>query len=706
MTGYNKIKRTKLRRYDGGGDVNYRDTETLGYGQQAGVGNIDTSINGTPTNQNITGQAKVGSSGSGMSASAITTAGNYLGDTVDTFNKEGTGGGSVAMSTASGALKGAAVGAAAGSVVPVIGTAIGAVGGAVIGGVSGYFSGKNKQKAAISDQNSRGYASYNNSLRRSNQVLRQYANNGVEGAQLYATGGPIDPIPPNLRVQVPAFMAGQKDQGVMTDFLKSKAASWGTPVFQGGDEVNGYRWKLNYPAPATNTSRNPTTYQDMGTAGVSLPRNPTPDVVHPSSSYGSGHFAKGGYIKWKSGGRLYDNGGDVDPSTYEAEGGETVQGEGAQVEQSTSLASDMQQINGPSHEQGGVMGQGGERIFSDRLKISSTLKDILKTSGIKVGQNSTYADVSNKLGKLKGKFENKTDGIGKQTASLMLPKIEQSLDDTFNDQEAGKNMRTYKRFAKGGNVKAMQNGEFSIPNVFDGGGPINKLNVQTPAFMSNSQDTPSPIDEQQPSFLPKVGQAINDNSGQITNAGTYLANLGTINKLSTRVSPEYLSTPNYNYVDRSGSALNRNASLLKTGIRGLTNNGNSVNASNIAALFAKTQEGNSYISANENTRKDAYDASYNDRADKTNAENVSIYNKASDDSRDLYNQKVAARLSARNAFQQGIVGNMAVKQSADLEQKKLLTVLAANDQNGVMTRFLKNYPQYKKLLSQYNSTSN
>lgn len=777
MTGYSKIKKTKLRKYVVGGNPNDPD-------QEQSDGNFF-----------------------GDNTKAITGGANFLGDTVDSFNKGGTGGGSVALGTLSGGLKGAAAGTA---ILPGIGTAVGAG----VGLVSGFFSSEAKRKQALIQRGQQQAAQAGVAKQQSNQVLRQYANNGVENEQLFAIGGTIDPPLSNkFKTEWNGFAGWMKQNGYsnnpnldirtqntgkqyLNQYINNNHTTQLSPDSVGRvqQELQDYRnTTLNRVksgkgelAPGVTPDNYMSNISPVDSwLGTKTSQETFPKALFNSKSLGysnpnltteqqltSTKYAKGGsiHIKPSHKGRftaykertgettaealhsknphvrkmanfarnaahfkrgyggmvnVFDDGGNptadeqVDPQ-YEAEGSEVVQGNAQMENPTTPLASDMQQINGPSHEQGGVMGQGGDRIFSDRLKISPNLKDVLRTSGIKVGANSTYADVSNKLGKLKGKFEDKTDGVGKQTATLMLPKIEQSLDATFNDQEAGKNMRAYKKFAKGGSpAKAMDNGAFSIPNTFDDGGNIPIRNLNVPSAPLATTQTPVPYDDstdevQQPSsaistpqsIISKVGDFVNNNEGQVANAGTYLANLGTINRLSTSVNPSYLSTPNYNYVDRSGSAINRNSALLRTGVKGLTNNGNSVNASNIAALFAKTQEGNSYISAQENARKDTYNNNYNERADKINAENTGIYNKAQDDTRDLYNQKVAARLSARNAFQTGVVGNIAAKQSADLEQKKLLTVLAANDQNGVMTRFLKNYPQYKSLLAQYNSTSN
>lgn len=69
-----------------------------------------------------------------------------------------------------------------------------------------------------------------------------------------------------------------------------------------------------------------------------------------------------------TGSNYYALGGMVNQQ-YEAEKGEVVQGF-PQI-QSQELASDVRMIEGRKHEQGGTMGTGGERIYSDRLFLSA-----------------------------------------------------------------------------------------------------------------------------------------------------------------------------------------------------------------------------------------------------------------------------------------------------------------------------------------------
>jgi hypothetical protein len=60
--------------------------------------------------------------------------------------------------------------------------------------------------------------------------------------------------------------------------------------------------------------------------------------------------------------------------------------------------------------------------------------------------------------------------------------------------------------------------------------------------------------------------------------------------------------------------------------------------------------------------------------------------------RDLNNNKnVTLPLQARNAWLQGVMANEQIKAQQRADRVKMALAIASNDQNGVMTRFLKNY---------------
>jgi hypothetical protein len=128
-------------------------------------------------------------------------------------------------------------------------------------------------------------------------------------------------------------------------------------------------------------------------------------------------------------------GGNVKPQ-YEAEGKEVVQGGNPQTFSGGTIqqqASDMFKIDGQSHNQGGVDMAGGERIFSDRLKIPGT--------------KLSYAKKAEQLGKDKGKFEKQldkksNDKLTIETAGKNLETIESQIEGLFQTQEAAKAPQT------------------------------------------------------------------------------------------------------------------------------------------------------------------------------------------------------------------------------------------------------------------------
>jgi hypothetical protein len=160
------------------------------------------------------------------------------------------------------------------------------------------------------------------------------------------------------------------------------------------------------------------------------------------NSYEAGKVNMAAYTgNFNQAGGFYAKGGEVN-EPYEVEDKEVVQGHGVNIEggKSQQLASDLHVIKGETHEEGGVEGTGGERVFSDRLKPSEPFKGVLKTLGFKA-DSDTYATLVTKLGKMKGKMEKKlekTDHISRNTATSMLPKLDMLIEATFQDQEASK----------------------------------------------------------------------------------------------------------------------------------------------------------------------------------------------------------------------------------------------------------------------------
>ena len=137
---------------------------------------------------------------------------------------------------------------------------------------------------------------------------------------------------------------------------------------------------------------------------------------------------KGRKKKHGDGGRIYayPYGGPVEPE-YEVEQGEMVQGQ-PQLEEGQQVASDMYEVGGERHENGGTDGAGGERVYSDRMKTAN---------------KKTYAEEAKDLAKQKAKFEAKipdTNEAISNTGHRMSERMDMKLDELFKEQEMKKQL--------------------------------------------------------------------------------------------------------------------------------------------------------------------------------------------------------------------------------------------------------------------------
>jgi hypothetical protein len=141
-------------------------------------------------------------------------------------------------------------------------------------------------------------------------------------------------------------------------------------------------------------------------------------------------------------------GGMPQQPQYEAEGGEVVDGgiptafAGGQVAPTSSNAA---VIKGQTHEQGGVNLKGGERVFSDTLKPSTSLSKEIGYTG------TTYAKIAEKITKKIGKLEEQaasSDRFAKESAKRMLPTLQAKLDKVFENQEVTKQAALAKDYNK------------------------------------------------------------------------------------------------------------------------------------------------------------------------------------------------------------------------------------------------------------------
>lgn len=168
---------------------------------------------------------------------------------------------------------------------------------------------------------------------------------------------------------------------------------------------------------------------------------------------GTAYYAKGG--------KPYING-------YEAEKGEIVEGN-ADLAESTKLASNLHLVGGNKHEQGGTDGVGGERIYSDRLKLDKEMADLFKPYGLK--GRPTYADAAKQVAKDKGKAEKKLDSKmapSIRTGKRMVEDAQSALDLLFNLQEMSKpenRQPQQQEFAMGGELDPVPNKKFGYGSI-------------------------------------------------------------------------------------------------------------------------------------------------------------------------------------------------------------------------------------------------
>lgn len=391
---------------------------------------------------------------------------------------------------------------------------------------------------------------------------------------------------------------------------------------------------------------------------------------------------------------FYAKGGLIE-GDYEVEKGEVIQGNPV-LEEGQELSSDMFLVGGNSHEQGGTEGMGGERVFSDRLHLDKDTIAAFKTLDIKLPSNSTYAKAAEIIGKRKGKAEEKLDSKiapSIRTGKRMMEDHDNALDVLFNIQEITKPMkREVRSYSGGGNLPKINSGLIN-PKAL-GSPKINLGNVVTPEMATppiNGRDSNG------------IGNWLKNNEGQLINAASYVTNLNSINKLDTTIKRNYLPTPKYNYVDRTGAVKNDNLNAYKSTLGALESTSQGVNASNAGALYGRMLEANSMINNQENARRDNYDDNYGNRVDRTTMINNNTFAEVSDTERDMGNEKnVALPMQARNAFLQGYAGNTAMSQKTNLDKQRMLLSAYLNDSNGVMSRLkgadinrIKELPIYK-----------
>ena len=132
-------------------------------------------------------------------------------------------------------------------------------------------------------------------------------------------------------------------------------------------------------------------------------------------------------------------------SLYEAEKNEIVQGD-AKLEAGKQIANNLHLVGGNTHENGGTLGIGGDRVFSNSISF----------------KGKTVANHAKSIGNKLAKFEKNLsvkDNMKRKTAEIMTGKLTTELDKIFDTQEEIKSMNVFKygglipQYAEGGDLR-------------------------------------------------------------------------------------------------------------------------------------------------------------------------------------------------------------------------------------------------------------
>jgi hypothetical protein len=126
------------------------------------------------------------------------------------------------------------------------------------------------------------------------------------------------------------------------------------------------------------------------------------------------------------------------------------------------LSSDSSVYYGDKHEKGGIDLENGieiedeevikeDKVFSDRLKPSTEIKEVIEKIGFSTNKKETYADLTKRLLKEKGKYESSKNGLTEYTGTAMIPKIDMTVELLFADQQEknGDNMGNKRAYGGG-----------------------------------------------------------------------------------------------------------------------------------------------------------------------------------------------------------------------------------------------------------------
>jgi hypothetical protein len=269
---------------------------------------------------------------------------------------------------------------------------------------------------------------------------QEFNTMGAVGTTAGVAGGILDNVTQQTKTDI--YGREYKVQDNLSAFASGalKGASMGASI---GGPIGAIVGALGYGTYSLITNSQNTAKVNREIEGARLRRNKEYSdmaVNNNENAIAQGFKPTGVYTSmYRKGGYIFSNGGML--PQYEVEDNEVVQGADAQLQGQENLASDMTRAVGQTHENGGVMGIGGERVFSDRLKASPALISALSAIKIKVPKNPTYANIASKLGSYKGKFEKKLDSnnpLTFKTGQAMVTRINSLIEAAFQDQELQK----------------------------------------------------------------------------------------------------------------------------------------------------------------------------------------------------------------------------------------------------------------------------
>lgn len=179
---------------------------------------------------------------------------------------------------------------------------------------------------------------------------------------------------------------------------------------------------------------------------------------------------------------FYQSGGGIKPPQYEVEQGEVIDGGQPQAAgrgNMRPIAEETHVVEGATHENGGVQGSGGERVFSDHLKIPGTDK--------------TFAEAAKKVvsksgqGSLQKKQKDRPyDKFIQQSSDRTEKRNEAQKDALFEIQEGMKGEQSRKPVMKKGGKVVKYRGGDKLPKYQNG------VSLSAPTLPNNYEvDTPS-----------------------------------------------------------------------------------------------------------------------------------------------------------------------------------------------------------------------